>query len=151
MECLLLLDVEDRRRRHNGERHEGDSGVRPSACDEQPRAHGSDAAAGDGDAKQVQAEQLEHVEPARKVLVEADAVDDAEDAAHLVEADDDLELGLQADLGLDAGGPLPEAAGEGDATEPSVDGGEHSDDDDKDDKDASGASRRGAGDAALLG
>ena len=60
-------------------------------------------------------------------------------------------LGLQADLGLDAGGPLPEAAGEGEATEPSVYGGEHSDDDDKEEEDADGASRRGAGDTAPLG
>ena len=85
------------------------------------------------------------------MLVEADAVDEAEGADDLVEADDDLELGLQADRGLDAGGPPSEAAGEGEATEPSIGGGEHSDDDDKADKDAGGASRRGAGDAAPLG
>ena len=32
--------------------------------------------------------------------MEADAVDGAERTSHLVEADDDLELGLEADLGM---------------------------------------------------
>jgi hypothetical protein len=52
-------------------------------------------------AEQIKADRVDEVGPARKVLVQADAVDGAERRGDLVEADQDLELGLEANLSQD--------------------------------------------------
>ena len=71
---------------------------RPQAGDHEPDSHRAHAGARVGEADNVEAERVHKLGPARKGLVEADAVDRTERRSDLVEADQDLELGLEADL-----------------------------------------------------
>ena len=71
---------------------------RPQSGDQEPLLHRADAGVRVGEAKEIEADRVHKAGPARKVLVEADAVDRTERRSDLVEADQDLELGLEADL-----------------------------------------------------
>ena len=75
-----------------------DSSPALSLGDQEPLLHRADAGVRIGEAEEVKADRVDEVGPARKVLVQADAVDGAERRGDLVEADQDLELGREADL-----------------------------------------------------
>ena len=70
----------------------------PQGGKQKPVWHRSDASVRVGEVEEVKADRVDEVGPARKVLVKANAVNGAERRGDLVEADQDLELGLEFDL-----------------------------------------------------
>mmetsp|Transcript_32721 Transcript_32721/g.96728 ORF Transcript_32721/g.96728 Transcript_32721/m.96728 type:complete len:272 (+) Transcript_32721:3720-4535(+) len=84
---------------------EHDSCYRPKGGDQDPISHRADASIRVGEAEEVKGDRVDEVGPAREVLVEVDAVDGPERRGNLVEADEDLELGLESNLRLGAREP----------------------------------------------
>ena len=80
---------------------EQNDGKWPQSGEQQPVSHRADASVRVGEVEEVKADRVDEVGPAREVLVQADAVDGAERRGDLVEADQDLELGLEANLSQD--------------------------------------------------
>jgi hypothetical protein len=84
--------------RANENRPDQHKSKRPECVDEQPVDHRAETAARIGQAHNIQADHIEHIEPACKCRVEADAVDGLQRGADLIKGNDNLELGLDSEI-----------------------------------------------------